>query len=129
MGASVDQEGRLKFDAFLRNRMNTCRAACPPPHAGLVYDFCYDIQKGVWRGWMETIPAYTPDLSLPFSQLIVPTMDSVRYRFVLDLLMRNGKHVLCVGPTGTGKTVSIMDTLLYSMPSKYQVPYISSLTF
>jgi dynein heavy chain len=120
VGASVDHEGRLKFNAFLRSRMDSSHAACPPPNVGLVYDYCYDLQKGAWRGWMETVPGYVPDLSLPFSQLIVPTMDSVRYRFVLDLLMRNGKHVLCIGPTGTGKTVSIMDTLLNSMPSKYQ---------
>ena len=126
VGASVDQEGRMKFDGFLRNRMDISRAVCSPPHGGLVYDYCYDSQKGAWRQWMETIPAYVPDLSLPFSQLIVPTMDSVRYRFILDLLMRNGKHVLCVGPTGTGKTVSIMDTLLNSMPSKYHPSYCSA---
>eukprot|EP00026_Physarum_polycephalum_P000043 Phypoly_transcript_00043.p1 GENE.Phypoly_transcript_00043~~Phypoly_transcript_00043.p1 ORF type:complete len:2765 (+),score=358.08 Phypoly_transcript_00043:606-8297(+) len=125
VGASVDHEGRMKFDAFLRNCMDSSQAAYPPPAGGLVYDYCFDTPSGSWRGWMETVPPYVPDLSLPFSQLIVPTMDSVRYQFVLNLLMRNGKNVLCVGPTGTGKTVSIMDTLLNSMPAKYSSVVLS----
>lgn len=129
VGASVDHEGRIKFDSFLRSRMQRSGATCPPPPGGLVYDYCFDSQQGTWRGWMETVPQYVPDLSLPFSQLIVPTMDSVRYRYILDLLMRNGKHVLCVGPTGTGKTVSIMDTLLNSMPPKYQSTLLQKAIF
>lgn len=119
VGATVDHEGRIKFDGFLRKHMKTAGVATLPPFGGLIYDFCFDIKAASWRGWMDTIPPYVPDLSLPFSQLIVPTIDSVRYRFLLDLLMRNGKHVLCVGPTGTGKTVSITDAILNSMPSKY----------
>lgn len=129
VGASVDQEGRLRFDVFLRGLMEKNQATQPPPKGGLVYDFCFDAQRGAWRGWMETVPQYVPDLSLPFSQLIVPTMDSVRYRYMLELLMRNGKNVLCVGPTGTGKTVSIMDAILNSMPPKYPLFNFLELTW
>lgn len=55
------------------------------------------------------------------SALIVPTVDSVRLTWLLDVLMLQAKHVLCVGDTGTGKTVMLQDKLLNSLDaSTYQ---------
>lgn len=45
-------------------------------------------------------------------QIIVPTTDGVRNTYLLDLLVRGGKHVLTCGPTGTGKTVNIAQYLM-----------------
>lgn len=45
-------------------------------------------------------------------KIIVPTTDGVRNTFLLDLLIRGGKHVLTCGPTGTGKTVNIAQYLM-----------------
>ena len=35
------------------------------------------------------------------------------------------EQVLCVGPTGTGKTLAVSDKLLKGMPSKYLSHFIS----
>jgi hypothetical protein len=37
----------------------------------------------------------------PFSSIIVPTKDSARYTFLLDLSVRNNYPILFCGPTGT----------------------------
>jgi dynein heavy chain len=47
----------------------------------------------------------------------VPTLDTARYTFLLDTLLRNDKPVLFVGPTGTGKTVYVQKLLLH-LPAK-----------
>ena len=60
---------------------------------------------------MRTIPEYVPNPDAPFSQVIVPTADTVRYAYVIDKLLLSDKHVLCVGDTGTGKTLNVMDKL------------------
>jgi dynein heavy chain len=39
---------------------------------------------------------------------------------VLERLSLHDFHVLCVGPTGTGKTLSVLDKLMSGMPDKYQ---------
>ena len=47
---------------------------------------------------------------------IVPTLDSVRYMSVLERLVLHNFHVLCIGPTGTGKTLSVLNKLMNGMP-------------
>ena len=41
---------------------------------------------------------------LPFYMQIVPTVDTVRYNFLMNVLIANCVPVMLVGPVGTGKT-------------------------
>lgn len=42
--------------------------------------------------------------SAPFYKIMVPTVDTLRYDFLVHNLILSGKPVLLVGPVGTGKT-------------------------
>lgn len=68
---------------------------------------------------MEGRPEYVVDPNMQYADIIVPTMDTVRASYIIELLLTNGKQVLCVGPTGTGKTLTVVDKLLKTMPSNY----------
>lgn len=74
---------------------------------------------------MHTVPEFNCDPSKPFSQIIVPTADTVRYTYVVDALLSAGKHVLCVGDTGTGKTLTLMTKLLEGMPAEVQPVFMT----
>jgi hypothetical protein len=69
---------------------------------------------------MDTMPEFKCDPDKPFAQIIVPTADTVRYTFLVDALLAAGKHVLCVGETGSGKTLSLTAKLLEGMPPEVQ---------
>jgi hypothetical protein len=38
--------------------------------------------------------------SLAFTDIVVPTIDTVRYSHIMQLLVSHNKHLLFVGPTG-----------------------------
>ena len=69
---------------------------------------------------MDTIPEFKVDTKLNYSDIVVPTVDSIRMKFVARTLLTNGKHVLCPGPTGTGKSVNIAELLQTELPEEYQ---------
>lgn len=90
-----------------------------PPISGSVYDFKYDVETSSWIQWNDSVAPYTYDPKLSFAELIVPTKDSICYTYLLDILVRNNKHVMMTGPTGTGKTVNIQGHLQNGLPDKY----------
>ncbi|KAL7754340.1 hypothetical protein RI367_000321 [Sorochytrium milnesiophthora] len=136
LGANVDNDGRLKFDKFFRSLLDGTvpEAAMPDdvkipkvfPPDGLVYDFTFIKDRsptgGSWRHWSQTLADYVIPPQAKFSQIIVPTVDTARYTHLLELLIKHNKHVLFVGPTGTGKSAYITNKMLTGLPGGEFVP-------
>nr|WAW84827.1 axonemal dynein heavy chain 1 [Halisarca dujardinii] len=148
VGATCYATGKVKFNIFIREKLKECNVALAIPDEGLVYD--YQIQDGglfstldkkggddeeeekskgqvkiCWIGWMEKLGEYTVDPMAPFSDIIVPTLDNVRSSYLIGLLLESSKQVLCVGPTGTGKTLTSANKLIKYMPDKYMSDFIT----
>ena len=58
--------------------------------------------------------------STPFNEIVVTTIDTIRYSYLLNLLATHGRHVLFTGATGTGKTVYIKAAIEALDKSVYQ---------
>jgi len=117
VGATTNEEGRARFSEYIRSEMvcNGSKCCIPPPRDGEeVYDYRFDPASSKWVPWMNAKDAFTIDSKLDFSEIIVPTNDSVRNTYLMNLLLMNKKHILMVGETGTGKTVNINQYLLGS---------------
>ncbi|BBN11637.1 hypothetical protein Mp_5g13570 [Marchantia polymorpha subsp. ruderalis] len=124
-GASCDNESRSKFDLHIRESMKEHKIEIPYPEGMDVFQYSYDHVNLQWVEWMTTIPKYTCDPKTPFSELIVPTAGVVGYKSVIHALLVIGKHVLCVGETGTGKTLVVRDKLLNYMDPVYVPMFIN----
>jgi dynein heavy chain len=111
VGATTDDKGRDMYDAFLRQECHANKMSWPFPKTGCVYDYMFSIDTKKWIKWMDIIDKYEIDPKQTFSEIVVPTVDSVRNTYLMDLLLSHGKHVLMVGETGTGKTVNIQQYL------------------
>lgn len=54
-----------------------------------------------------------------FADIEVPTKDNVRSATLIEYLLVNETNILCVGPTGSGKTLTVSAKLSRNMPKKY----------
>jgi dynein heavy chain len=105
VGGTTDLAGRKVFDSWMRDRMKKNSVAFPDDR--LVYDWHYDVNKSEWVSWFDTIPPYQVDTRVSYSEIVVPTDDSIRMKYLMRTLMTNDKHILMPGPTGTGKSVYV----------------------
>ena len=54
-----------------------------------IYELCFDKNKNLWINWMQTVPAFKIPKGIEFHELIVPTIDSTRNNFFLNLSITN----------------------------------------
>nr|PNR35709.1 hypothetical protein PHYPA_021559 [Physcomitrium patens] len=110
VGASVDEPGRNTFDVWLRDQDPRF------PASGLVYDFYFDVKKHTFTPWEEKLGGiYRIPGGAPFFKIQVPTVDTVRFKFVVGNLILAKRHTLVVGNVGVGKTL-IIGTVLSTLP-------------
>uniref|UniRef100_G1P4G7 Dynein axonemal heavy chain 12 n=1 Tax=Myotis lucifugus TaxID=59463 RepID=G1P4G7_MYOLU len=136
IGGSCDTNGRIIFDSFLRSVMLGNIESIPVPDSvgkwechfdekGLVYDYMYELKnRGRWVHWNELIKSTDlGDKRIKIQDIIVPTMDTVRYTFLMNLSITYAKPLLFVGPTGTGKSVYVKDKLMNHLEKNQYFPF------
>jgi len=118
LGGTVNEDGRKIIDYKFRD----IESFFP---VNSIYDYYINTEKGEFSPWEEKIPAaWKPPAKAPFHKLLVPTVDTVRHRYLLQSLVKSRKQILIVGTTGTGKT-AIIDSMLSSLDDQYAHFYIN----
>jgi dynein heavy chain len=114
LGANTDDKGRQHFSSSLRRliaqspppdlinfvRAPAVKVSLPFPEDKLVYDYSFDRDKLKWVLWVDLLQNKAPDVEAEYTNIIVPTVDTLRYTYVLDKLVQHNMHCLLVGPTG-----------------------------
>ena len=59
----------------------------------------------MYKSCSDTIPACDVDPSDYFNEIMVPTMDLIKTKYLYKLLLTKRYHVLSPGPTGTEKSI------------------------
>jgi dynein heavy chain len=97
----IDYEGEYE-----PQRLNLKRL---PEIFNSMFDLFFD---NAWKDWSKIIPKFVVPRDVEFSKIIVPTNDSIRVAKLMAMSVNNKMHALFVGPTGTGKTISIANELV-----------------
>ncbi|XP_017769725.1 PREDICTED: dynein heavy chain 7, axonemal-like [Nicrophorus vespilloides] len=134
MGGTLDGESRKKFNVMFRGLLEkefpeevTEDLGIPfeiqkpekpyifgLPLAETIFDYRYIKEsKGKWVKWsddLENLPPIPKDI--PVNQIIIPTIETVRNMALMQLFVTHEKAAMFIGPTGTGKSVYVIDFLL-----------------
>ena len=87
----------------------------------LLYEYLLDIPNQVWVPWKWLVPAYIHDRNKHFSDILVPTIDTLRTTWFVNLMNDLKRPVVLVGETGTSKTAIIQDFLRGLNPEKFVI--------
>nr|XP_046251760.1 dynein axonemal heavy chain 12 isoform X2 [Scatophagus argus] len=136
VGGSCDAESREKFSEFFRVTVSgksdehpipaaVGKWECPMDERGLVYDYFFEFKgKGRWIHWNDAIKNVNlGNKNTKVQEIIVPTIDTVRYTYLMDLGISYGVPLLFVGPTGTGKSVYVKETLMNNLDKDCYLPF------
>jgi dynein heavy chain len=139
LGASTDEDGRAKFDSLFKllvkkkaeedekeGKERSEKINHPPERNLFNWTFIKE-GVGVWEPWeneLKSAPAIPREVQM--NQIIVPTIDTVRYSALMKILVTHEKPLLIVGPTGTGKSVYITDFLLKRLDKNVYRPMLVS---
>lgn len=118
LGGAVQGHHRARFNAALKET-----AGLPLP--ANMYEHYFDEEARRWVHWSDRVPEYQPPVPFAFSQVLVPTTDSVLYAHLLDLMTSVNQPALFVGESGTAKTVTIQNHLSLLDPERWGVVNIN----
>lgn len=128
IGATGDTDSRIKFDTFFRDLLRGKFEPIPDlfqgkfdlqiPEKGFVHDYYFGYKnRGDWFPWENLMRAAegTGGATVSMKNIrryIVPTVDTTRVNFMLDLVVPHKHPILFVGPTGTGKSAYVQNYLM-----------------
>eukprot|EP00163_Fabomonas_tropica_P031142 TRINITY_DN730_c0_g2_i1.p1 TRINITY_DN730_c0_g2~~TRINITY_DN730_c0_g2_i1.p1 ORF type:complete len:4569 (+),score=1602.08 TRINITY_DN730_c0_g2_i1:399-14105(+) len=111
LGGTLDTGDRQKLHAFIADNLKLDMPAHDEKHhnrGDTVFEYHVDDQ-GDWRHWSHRVEpwVYPTDRKPEFSSILVPTVDTVRLEYLIDLFASQSLSVLLVGQPGTAKTVTM----------------------
>jgi len=73
--------------------------------ADTVFEYYFNEKEMKFIPWSKIVPAFEYDPKAPFFSLLVPTIDTVRFSTILEMLVNINKPVFFTGNTGVGKSI------------------------
>lgn len=109
------------FDEFIREELSD---SCNLPPGGKVFDYFINEELD-FLTWESIVKPFEFKADIPYFQLLVPTLDTTRYSWIMTALLEVNKSVLFIGESGVGKSAIAMN-LLSNSQEKNILPIIAN---
>ena len=120
IGGNTTASGMEAFDEFCRNEFDESVPSIPP--TGTLYEMFVDVRHQTMDRWTSVVPSFEYVADSSYLSILVPTVDTVRYSFLLDACLDVSKSVLFTGESGAGKTAIVQSLLARNAKTKNCVP-------
>jgi dynein heavy chain len=126
VGSLFELKDRQKLHQHMAERRLDLPIIQDSTSTDTVYEYVVE-DNGDWQHWRSRVPNWKyPSDSVPqFNSILVPTVDSVRSAYLIDLLAKQKYGVLLIGENGTAKTVTIQEYLRGLDSTKYKTKFMS----
>jgi len=99
-GGALVEKDREVFDQFMHQQAQTMLPHC-------LYDNVYDIKTQKLDFWDRRVAEYVPPADGRYASILVPTMDTTRYSWLLNQIVSLKRPVLFCGDSGAAKTSTV----------------------
>ncbi|CAF1453141.1 unnamed protein product, partial [Rotaria magnacalcarata] len=112
---SFSGDGKLKYRQqlgdFIMNTIKNNNIAPPTDRSLPIIDFEVN-SEGEWDSWLLKVPSIELEGSkVDASDLVIPTIDTIRHETLLYTWLNEHKPLLLCGPPGSGKTMTLFSAL------------------
>ncbi|MBW0465869.1 hypothetical protein O181_005584 [Austropuccinia psidii MF-1] len=102
---------RARMGNFLRDHSGLDMPPLAGPEASLI-DYDVQVSSGDWVPWQNSVPVVEIDThQVLSSEVVIPTLDTVRHEEVLYSWLSEHKPLMLCGPPGSGKTMTLFSAL------------------
>ncbi|XP_028810647.1 dynein heavy chain 6, axonemal isoform X2 [Denticeps clupeoides] len=104
VGGNLKENNWDTFDSFIRQQFDDQRDI-KLPASGDLWSLYMNFDSMSLEPWKRIIPSFTYNKETPFFEMLVPTIDTVRFGYLMEKLLSVSHSVLFTGLTGVGKSV------------------------
>jgi len=84
-----------------------------------IFDVKYELTLNKWQKWAEIQAPFKLSENMKFSDLVIPTTENFKLSYFINIIVPSKKHLLVTGNTGTGKTLTILNTLMSTYENEH----------
>ncbi|CDJ36801.1 uncharacterized protein EMH_0096290 [Eimeria mitis] len=99
LGATLKGEEQPRLDVLLKTLSGKASISQS------LFDSFYDLQANSWLSWESKVPQYSPEAGISFTNIFVPTTDTVRAMWLLQGFASKALPTLFIGESGTAKSM------------------------
>ncbi|XP_058455827.1 dynein beta chain, ciliary-like isoform X2 [Malaya genurostris] len=110
-GSSLYQDQLVDWrNEFHKWWINEFKAIRFPP-GGTIFNYYIDPETKKFNPWTDLVPSFELDTDVPLQSILVPTAETTRLRWFMDILIEAKHPVMLIGGAGSGKSVIVADKL------------------
>lgn len=99
LGSNLDDSSQNKFENFVFNQFENHTEFSITPGIKL-FDVYLNTVTQSFENWDSIVPKFVYNADTPYFELLVPTVDSIRYAYVMQRLVQMNQPVMLTGTTG-----------------------------